>query len=127
MSRLCCSDPKLFALYEHGKLKTDVRLKSSRDCSDLSEHPVSSDLLQTYSTQLADVIKLTTDEIVLVDTSPEALRLFTEAMYGKSLKDACSSNYRYLSEAVALGFLGHKFEIEQVQPALCEILANPES
>ncbi|KAL3155791.1 hypothetical protein ABBQ32_012805 [Trebouxia sp. C0010 RCD-2024] len=126
MSRLCCSDPKLFALYEHGKLKTDVRLKSSHDCSDLPEHPVSSDLLQTYTTQLADIIKQTTDEIVLVDTSPEALRLFTEAMYGKSLKDACSNKYRYLREAVALGFFGHEYEVEEMQPALCEILANPE-
>ena len=47
-------------------------------------------------------------------------------MYGKSLKGACNNKYRYLNEALALGFFGHAFEIEQLQPALCEILANPE-
>lgn len=140
MSRLCCPDPELFARYCNNELATDLCLKSSSQ--DSACHSVCSALLQTYSDQLAGFakIKLATAAdasstcktvLVLEGAQPGALKVFVGAMYGSSMKEAlCPSPDNEedppvrLVDLMELYSFGHKYNIGQMDPALCDIITT---
>ena len=128
MSRLCCSDPELFGRYSNAQLETDLSVKSSVDSA---IHPVSLRVLQTYSDQLADIAEVGlscgNSDLVLVDVPPKALEVFIHAVYGKSFTETLvpgivsDCDIRSVQDVL---FFGHKYNINQVQPAICDIITS---
>lgn len=132
MSRLCCSDPGLFARYSRGQLVTDLSLKSSLGTA---RHSISSVLLQTYSVQLADfaTIALTSSskELVLEDASPRALELFVHGIYGISIDKTLSDSTDCLTESnidicdiKEIWAFGHRYNIGQIEIAVCDLITS---
>lgn len=123
MSRLCCDDPDLYARYQEGQLETDVCLKSSPTVDE--GHPVLSGLLQTYSEPLGEIAKTavstSSGDVVLPpeDGSSRTLELFVGAIYGNSLKQACST-----CDVPELSWFGHKYNIQAMEAALCAVVAS---
>ena len=125
MSRLCCADPHLYLRYQQGLLETDVCLKLA---SALNEgYPVSSGLLQTYSEPLGEMAKTatsTSSDVVfpVEDVSSRTLGLFVGIMYGRSLQQACT-----ICDVLDLSWFGHRYNIQAMQPALCQFFLAQDS
>ena len=116
-SRLSCSDPALFTRYSKGVLKCDLYLKPSLSSAG---YAVSLAILQTFSDRLADFALAASDDGLVLEEDDQVLRLFVEAMYGRSLKQTCL----VAEDMKNLVCFGHKYNIEQMEPALCEVLAQ---
>lgn len=132
MSRLCCSDPELFARYSTGELVTDLRLKSSLGTAC---HSISSVLLQTYSVQLADFASValtsSSNELVLEDVNPRALELFVHGVYGLSIEQALYPSTDCLTESnidvcdvKEIWAFGHRYNIGQIELAVCDLITG---
>ena len=119
MSRLCVEDANLFAKYKQGRLATIVCLIS---CDQLS-FSVESGELRKHSDTLADMaetaISKSGSELVFEEGPSHTLELLVEAMYGKSMKQTCS-----ISDMAALSSFGHKYEMDQMESIMCEVLAT---
>ena len=116
-SRLCCSDLALFTRCSNGSLNCDLDLKPSLSSAG---YAVSLAILQTFSERLADFALATLEDGLVLEEDDQILRLFVEAMYGRSLTQTC----RVAEDMKKLMCFGHKYNIEQMEPALCKVLAK---
>lgn len=125
MSSLSCENVQLQQRYAAGKFDEfcDIKLV---DCDNKTSYGIPSGLLVTYSTNLVEMAKAVKEQAVHTSLTPNALKVFVQAIFGKPLTETCPiDSEANIATLQSLYEFGHKLDVVGLQEALVVDIKSP--